>query len=139
MSRFFRARTKCFLHKCFLTYFRNKMCPTPNVFNHKIPTTKRFWLKKSFQSKKGTLDAFFCYFLAELYKYQSLNLFISLSLGIQAMHNDTGFLRDQLWGLDCCGRFLSQKHPKINSFFIFKISRIWLKRCTNKKKMKSKK
>ena len=28
-------------------------------------------------------------------------------MGIQSMHNDSSFLLNQLWGLDCCGRFLS--------------------------------
>ena len=30
-------------------------------------------------------------------------------MGIQVMHNDTGFLLNRLWGLDCYGRFLSRE------------------------------
>jgi len=30
-------------------------------------------------------------------------------MGIQAMHNDTGFLLNKLWELDSCERFLSRE------------------------------
>ena len=36
-------------------------------------------------------------------------------MGIQAMHNDTGFLLDQMWGLDCHGRYLSIELSEITT------------------------
>ena len=108
--QFFHISTMLFIYccivcpvACFLSSRTDLLCSSP-----RITAREALSLVTHLVSYRGSWKQNFIFSL--VHWKRSLT-----PRGKKAMHNDTGFLLDQMWGLDCHGRYLSRELSEITT------------------------